>query len=140
NVFVTEDGRLALLDLGMITRLSSEIQDRLVSLMLALAEGRGDEGGAALLQVIESDGEVDRAAFTRRVNDLVGRFQEASLKDLDIGRVLVEATRAAVECGFFLRPEIGMIGQTLLKLDSVGRHLAPDFKTNEAIRKHALKV
>ncbi len=140
NVFVTEDGRLALLDLGMITRLSSDVQDRLVTLMLAVAEGRGDEAAAALLRLVESDEEVDRAAFTRRVNDLVGRFQEAHLKDLDIGRVLVEATRAAVECGFFLRPEIGMIGQTLLKLDSVGRHLAPDFKTNEAIRKHALRV
>jgi predicted unusual protein kinase regulating ubiquinone biosynthesis (AarF/ABC1/UbiB family) len=140
NVFVTEDGRLALLDLGMITRLSSDVQDRLVTLMLAVAEGRGDEAADALLRLIDSDGEADRAAFTRRVNDLVGRFQEAQLKDLDIGRVLVEATRAAVECGFVLRPEIGMIGQTLLKLDSVGRLLAPDFRTNEAIRKHALRV
>ena len=140
NVFVTDDGRIALLDLGMITRLAAPLQDRLVALMLAIAEGRGDEASSALLQLVDADEEVDRGAFTRRVNDIVGRFQEAQLQDLDIGRVLVEITRAAVDCGFFLPSEVGMIGQTLLKLDSVGRHLAPDFKTNEAIRKHALKV
>jgi predicted unusual protein kinase regulating ubiquinone biosynthesis (AarF/ABC1/UbiB family) len=139
---MTEDGLLALLDLGMVARLSSEMQDRLVGLLLAVAEGRGDEAASAVLQLATTDEEVevDRAGFTRRVNDIVGRFQEASLKDLDMGRVLVEITRSSIDAGFTLPPEIGMIGQTLLKLDAVGRHLAPDFKTNEAIRRHALQV
>jgi predicted unusual protein kinase regulating ubiquinone biosynthesis (AarF/ABC1/UbiB family) len=140
NVFITEDGRLALLDLGMVLRLSAPLQDRLISLLLALAEGRGDEAAEAVLQLVESDETVDRATFSRRVQDIVGRFQGAELQDLDLGRMLVEISRSAVDCGFFLAPEIGMIGQTMLKLDDVGRRLAPDFKAHEAIRKHALKV
>lgn len=140
NVFVTPQGRLALLDLGMIMRLSASLQDRLVALMLAIAEGRGDEASAAVLQLVEVDQTVDRGAFNRRLNDIVGRFQGAQLRDLDLGRVLVHISRAAVNCGFLLPAEIGMIGQTLLKLDAVGRHLAPEFQTDEAIRRHALQV
>ena len=140
NVFITDDGRLALLDLGMVLRLSAPLQDRLVSLLLAVAEGRGDEAADAVLQLVDSDESVDRATFTRRVQDLVGRFQGAELQDLDMGRILVEISRTAVDCGFFLPAEVGMIGQTMLKLDGVGRHLAPEFQTNEAIRKHALKI
>ena len=45
NVFVTEDGRLALLDLGMIIRFSPPMRDILIELMLAISEGRGDEAG-----------------------------------------------------------------------------------------------
>lgn len=140
NVFVTDDARLALLDLGMVSRITPAIQDRLVTLMLAIGEGRGDEAASAVLKLAESGETVDSEAFTRRTNDLVSRFQEASLKDLDMGRVLVDLSRSAFDCGFHLPSEISMVGQTLLKLDSVGRILAPEFKTNDAIRRHALKV
>lgn len=140
NVFVTEDCRLALLDLGMVSRITPQIQDKLVTLMLAIGEGRGDEAAAAVFKLVGADDTVDQERFTHRTNDLVGRFQQASLKDLDMGRVLVEMSRAAVDCGFHLPSEISMVGQTLLKLDSVGRLLAPEFKTNDAIRRHALKV
>ena len=43
NVFVTEDGFLALIDLGMIGRISPQMQDRLLKLLLAISEGRGEE-------------------------------------------------------------------------------------------------
>jgi predicted unusual protein kinase regulating ubiquinone biosynthesis (AarF/ABC1/UbiB family) len=43
NVFVTDDGRVALLDLGMVARLQGSMQDALLKLLLAVAEGQGDE-------------------------------------------------------------------------------------------------
>ena len=43
NVFVTDDGFLALIDLGMIGRISPQMQDRLLKLLLAISEGRGEE-------------------------------------------------------------------------------------------------
>jgi predicted unusual protein kinase regulating ubiquinone biosynthesis (AarF/ABC1/UbiB family) len=140
NVFITEDGYLALLDLGMVFRLTPRIQDRLIALLLAVGEGRGEEAAGAVLDLAEPDPEADKDSFVRRTNDIIGRYREASLKDLEMGRVLVEMSRSAVDCGLRLPPDIGMVGQTLLKLDSVGRHLAPDFQTNDAIRRHALKV
>src|SRR5688572_12055077 len=41
NVFITEDGRLALLDLGMVGRTAPGMQEKLLKLLLAVAEGRG---------------------------------------------------------------------------------------------------
>jgi ubiquinone biosynthesis protein len=140
NVFVTPEGNLALLDLGMVSRITPHVQDRLVALMLAIGEGRGDEAAAAVFQLVETDPAIDKTRFVRRTEDLVGRFQDAQLKDLDMGRVLVEMSRSAIDCGFHLPSEISMVGQTLLKLDCVGRMLAPEFKTNDAIRRHAMKV
>src|SRR5262249_51576666 len=43
NVFITDDARIALLDLGMVARLQSSMQETLLKLLLAVAEGRGDE-------------------------------------------------------------------------------------------------
>ena len=43
NVFLTDDGRIALLDLGMTARLGPALQDRLLKLLLAIAEGQSEK-------------------------------------------------------------------------------------------------
>ena len=44
NVLITEDGRLALLDLGMVARLEPTMQEQLLKLLLAVTEGQGAGG------------------------------------------------------------------------------------------------
>jgi len=140
NVFVTEDGRLALLDLGMVVRLPPGLQNRLATLILAIGEGRAEETADSLLDISETKDHIDRAALIRRLSDLIGRFHESPLKDLNMGRVLVEITRSSLDSGLRLPSEFSMVGQTLLKLDAVGRILAPEFDANEAIRSNALSL
>ena len=45
NVFMTDDGRIALIDLGMVGASSPTLQDKLLKLILAIAEGRGGRRG-----------------------------------------------------------------------------------------------
>jgi hypothetical protein len=45
---LTSDGRLALIDLGMVARVSPQLQDALVRLLLALSEGHGSEVAAVM--------------------------------------------------------------------------------------------
>src|ERR1041385_8746326 len=42
NVFLTDDDRIALLDLGMVGRVTRTFQDNLLRLLLAISEGRGE--------------------------------------------------------------------------------------------------
>jgi len=140
NVLVTDDNRLALIDLGMVIRLTPRLQDRMVALLLAIGETKGEEAARAVLSIADGQEGVDREAFSRSINNIVGKVKDSTLSELDMGRVLVDITRSAVDHGLRLPSEISMVGQALLKLDSVGRLLDPDFKTHEAIRTHALKV
>ena len=43
NVLVTDEGLLALIDLCLIGRLSPQMQERLLKLLLAISEGRGED-------------------------------------------------------------------------------------------------
>ena len=43
NIFLTDDGRVALLNLGMTGRVGSNMQENLLRLLLAMSEGNGDE-------------------------------------------------------------------------------------------------
>jgi predicted unusual protein kinase regulating ubiquinone biosynthesis (AarF/ABC1/UbiB family) len=103
-VFVTSDKKLALIDLGMVGRLSSPTQDRLLELLLAAAEGRGDETADVLIDLGQRRENFDEAALRRDVINLVNQFQQTSLADLQIGRMLLEVNQRAGCTGCGRRP------------------------------------
>src|SRR5918912_398540 len=140
NVFLTEDNRIALIDLGMIGRLSPRMQENLLQLLLAISEGRGDEPADLTIRMGQLKEDFDESPFTRHIADLVVQHQDASLSNIDAGRVVLEITRIAGERGFRLPPEFTMIAKTLLNLDQVVHTLDPDFDPNASIRSHATEI
>ena len=134
NVFLTDDGRIALLDLGMVSHLSPARQDQLLKLLLAVSEGNGDRAATLSLQIGEPQADIDQTSLRREVQDLVARYQDAPLGELQVGRVVMEISRAAGTYGIQLPAELTLLGKTLLNLDQVGRTLAPEFDVNAALR------
>lgn len=137
NVFITDDGRIALLDLGMVTRLTPGMQDKLLHLVLAISEGRGEDAAEFAIRIGEPREDFDRARFTRVVNDLVAMNRNAKVGTLEVGRIVLHITRGGAESGIAVPPELAVSGQALLKLDQVGRILHPDFDPNATVRKYA---
>jgi ubiquinone biosynthesis protein len=140
NVFLTDDGRLALLDLGMVSRLSPGRQDQLLKMLLAVSEGNGDRAAELARQIGDPREDFDEPALRRTVTDLVAAYRDAPLAELQVGRVMLEITRAAGQHGIRLPSELTMLGKTLLNLDQVGRTLAPDFDVNRALNEDAAEL
>jgi predicted unusual protein kinase regulating ubiquinone biosynthesis (AarF/ABC1/UbiB family) len=140
NVFLTDDGRIALLDLGMVARLTPRLQDLFLKLLLAISEGRGDDAANEAIALGEPKDNFDQAAFTRRIAELVARQQQASLDRIDAGRVVLAITQISGECNFRLPPEFTMVAKTLLNLDRVVWTLDTDFDPNLSIRRHAIGI
>jgi ubiquinone biosynthesis protein len=140
NVLLTRDGRLALIDLGMVTRVGPAMQDDLLRILLALADARGTEVAEVMARISEHRDDFDATVFRRRVDELVQRSQGVTLGELDAGRTVGELARLAGECG--LRPpvELTMLTKALLNLDQVAARLAPDFDPNAVIRAHVGEV
>ncbi len=136
NVLVTPDGRLVLLDIGMVARLAPAVRDKLVKLFLALADARPEEVTRIAITLGEALPEFDEVVFARAVADLVGRSADASLSDLDIGALVLQLTRKAGEAGLRMDPELVMLGKTLLNLDQVATTLDPAFEPREALKRH----
>ena len=140
NVFLTDDDRIALLDLGMVGHLPPNFQENLLRLLLAISEGRGDEAADISIKMGEAKAHFDKTDFIRRVADLVARNADATLERMDAGRIVLEITRISADCWFRLPPEFTMIAKTLLNLDQVVYTLAPDFNPNEVIKGEATNI
>jgi predicted unusual protein kinase regulating ubiquinone biosynthesis (AarF/ABC1/UbiB family) len=137
NVFLTDDGRIALIDLGMVARIVPRFQESLIQLLLAISEGKGDDAAEITIKMGEPKPGFDEKAFRRSVADLVLENQNAQIENLDAGRVVLRITQISGECCFRLPPEFTMIAKTLLNLDQVVHTLDPKFDPNFAIRNWA---
>jgi predicted unusual protein kinase regulating ubiquinone biosynthesis (AarF/ABC1/UbiB family) len=137
NVFLTDDNRVALIDLGQVARITPSMQEALLTLLMSVSEGRSEEAAATAMKIGERRPDFDEPGFRRRVADLVGQLQGVKVAQIQVGRVVMALTRVASECGIRVPAELTMLGKALLSLDEVGRALDPDFDPNEAIRRHA---
>jgi ubiquinone biosynthesis protein len=136
NLLVTEDGRLALLDLGMVARIDPAMQEHLLKLLLAVVEAKGREAADITLRIGVPLADLDEVRYRRQVADLVGSVQSLPGEQLQAGRVLISLTRLAADCGVRPPSELAMMGRALLHLDESSRVLAPDFNPNETVRRH----
>src|SRR5215212_6405609 len=140
NVFLTDDDRIALLDLGMVGRVTRTFQDNLLRLLLAISEGRGEMAAEAAIRMGEPKEGFDRSSFERRITDLVADHGDAVLSRNDAGKVTLEITRISADCWFRLPAEFTMIAKALLNLDRVVYALDPNFDPNVVIRDRANEI
>src|SRR6185369_11683003 len=140
NVFITDDDRIALLDLGMVGRVTRTFQDNLLRLLLAISEGRGEMAAEAAIRMGEPKEGFDRASFERRITDLVADNSDAVLSRMNAGRVTLDITRISADCWFRLPAEFTMIAKALLNLDRVVYSLDPNFDPNIIIRERANEI
>ena len=135
NVFITDEGQLALIDLGMIGRVSPQMQDKLLRLLIAVSEGRGEEAADVAVMLGEKLPEFNEPGFRRAIGQLVGRIGHQSLAEVQIGKVFLELQQLISEHHMRGPAELTMLGKTLLNLDEVARALEPNFDFNEAVRR-----
>jgi predicted unusual protein kinase regulating ubiquinone biosynthesis (AarF/ABC1/UbiB family) len=137
NVLLTPDHHIALIDVGMVGRLSAGAQEQLFKLLLALSEGRGDDAASVIIALGERRDDFDEAQVRRAIVDMVSRHERAAIKDVNVGRVVLEMARCGSQHGLKMAPELALLGKTLLNLDEIGRVLDPEFDVNASMRRNA---
>ena len=140
NVLLTPDGRLGLIDLGMVARVTPELRDRLVRLLLAVGERRGEEVARIAADMSEPMTDCDQRRFTADVADLVERRAGATIEELDAGKLVMDLTRACAAAGLRPPPELSMVGKALLNLDMVARILDPQVAPVEIVQSRAVEL
>jgi len=140
NVFLTDDNRIALLDLGMVSNIGSTFRENYLRLLLAISNGHGDEAAEISIKMGEPKPRFDESDFRHRVNDLVAEHADTALDRIDAGQVVLRIQRIAADTWFRLPPEFTMIAKTLMNLDRVVYILAPNFDPNAIIKEEATSL
>lgn len=140
NVFLTDQGRIALLDLGMVGHTAPVMQENLIKFLLAISDSDSDAVADLVIRTSEKDEEFNAAAFRRRIAQFVSRTRDQGLAQVKVGQSIMEVTQGAAENGLHVPGELTLLGKTLLQLDEIGRILAPEWDPNASVRRNVDEI
>jgi predicted unusual protein kinase regulating ubiquinone biosynthesis (AarF/ABC1/UbiB family) len=134
NVFLTDDGHIALIDLGMIGRIGPVLQENLLKLLIAVSEADSEQAGEIIIGISRTDENFNKEQFRRRMGQIIASSQNQSLEQLNVGKSLLDMSKTAIDNGLFVPSELTLLGKTLLQLDEIGKIIDPVFDPYEAFR------
>lgn len=137
NLFIFGDGRIGVIDFGIIGRLDPRGREMVADLLLNLVNGdyrRAARLYAELGDRIDPDNEPNIEAFSVALSKVWEPSRNRSLKDINVGELLLEGSRAGANSGIMLPQELLLLFKALLTLEAMGRTLDPDFDVSGVAR------
>ncbi|OKP98536.1 AarF/ABC1/UbiB kinase family protein [Paenibacillus sp. P46E] len=127
NVMRMDDGKLALIDFGMVGRLSEEMKDNLSALVIALMRKNTDSMVRAILRLGVIPEEADRLALHDDMDRLRESYYDIPFNQVSIGKALNDLFGIARRHRLVIPPDLAMLGKTMLTLEGVVGNLDPAF-------------
>lgn len=129
NVLVLGDKSdpvIGLIDLGMVGRLSPELRDKTVDMMIAAVREDYDGLADAMYAIGTPTRKVDIRAFRGRVAELGAKYLGRPLKEIDLSAMIRDIVRGATEFGLEIPPDFLLVGKALMTIESIGKQMDPD--------------
>jgi len=126
NLFFMRDGRVALIDFGMVGRVSPALREQVARLLYGLVFQQPQTVCDVLLDWTDG-AEVDEARLQSEIDAFVDQYRGVLLKDLRMGAMLGDVTGLLRRHGLMLPPDLALLIKALLTLEGLGRQLDPDF-------------
>lgn len=140
NVLLHPSGKLAMLDLGLVGRVPPIQRDKLLQLLMAICEGRGERTAEIALEIGEPGRDVDGHGFRQEISSLVMIHHGSSRERLLIGQVVMQIARVCGQHGISIPTEVTLIGKALVHLDQLGSVLCPDFNPTKSIQRRLSRL
>ena len=135
-----EELRIGLLDVGLVGRLSPELRDRAMDLLLAAAREDADALADAMLAIGRQRRRVDEPAFRRYVGRLAERHLGRPLSEIDASAILRDIVVGAMKFEIEVPSELTMLFRSIMTMEGVGKQIDPDLDILQVARPHLLRM
>ena len=140
NVLLTDDGRLALLDFGLLGRLDDDTRRTIGLLLLAIAQNRAEDVAALILSLSLTTLETDEPGFVHELRRKLPRYHWRPLSRIRAGESLADLQRMALVHGIRLPTSFALVGKTLSQADEIARALDPELDPIELLEQDSLEI
>lgn len=134
NLFYLTDGRVALLDCGMIGRLDPVTQKVLIELILAMVNLDAQRCAQLTLELSPSAININLARLETDYDRLLRKYYNLNLSEISFGELFYEVLEAARSNQVRLPANLGLCAKTLANLEGVARALDPEYNISEQIK------
>ncbi len=134
NIFYLSDGRVALLDCGMMGRLDPQTRTTLTEMVLAIVSSDAQRCAQLTLQLAEPLQAVDLAKLEHDYSRLLSRYYGLALKNFNTAVAFAEILEAGTRNHLRWPANIGLFAKSLANLEGVARQFYPQINLIAEIR------
>lgn len=140
NLLVLEGNRLALLDFGVVGRLTKPMQETLVMLCLAVALKDSDSVARLLYRVGVADARANLAGFRNDIEAILGQHLPTTLGEVDAQTLLRDLLDLAVKYRIRIPKEYALLSRASISMEGMLRSLYPEMNILEVALPYAKEL
>ena len=134
NVLILPDNVICLLDYGIVGRLDEGLKTFLSDILFAIVSRNMDEVVSLLLFAGDISDNLNVRALKRDLSNFIDSYYEIPLKDVEVGRMLMEFIEIVTLYNIRLQPDLMLLAKALVIIEGMGRNLDPGFDMVEHLR------
>jgi ubiquinone biosynthesis protein len=117
---------IGLIDLGMVGRLSPEMRDKTLNLMVAAVRQDSLAVADALYAVGTPTRKVDMRVYRAEASLLAEKYLGRPLKEIDLAAMISDLAWGATKFGIEIPADFLLVGKALMTMEGVGKEIDPD--------------
>ncbi|WP_414752384.1 ABC1 kinase family protein [Anabaena sp. CCY 9910] len=134
NIFYLSDGRVALLDCGMVGRLDPRTQQILTEMLLAIVDLDAGRCAQLTLQLADSAQPVILSRLESDYDRMLRKYYNVSLTEMNFSQIFYEILQIARNNKIRLPSNMGLYAKTIANLEGVAQTFNPEVNLFDEIQ------
>ncbi|MCZ6793482.1 MAG: AarF/UbiB family protein [Planctomycetota bacterium] len=140
NIILMDDGRVGLIDVGNVGRMTPEMMDELIVLLVALVRRDYPSLARWILRQGKPKTDVDPQALAMDLIDQLDPYYGLSLEEVRVGDLLSALFSMVMRYGISVPAQYVMVGRTFMTVEASIRRFAPHIDLLPEIQPYVAKV
>lgn len=128
------------IDLGLVGRLTTQMREKTIDLMIAAVQEDYRGIADALYEIGTPTRKIDRKAFDAEVARLADNYLGKQLSEIQISRLIQDLGGGATRYGLEIPPDFLLVGKALMTVEGVGKEIYPELDVFEEMKPYFMKL
>lgn len=134
NFFIDSQGRIGLIDFGMVGYVDHRLQDDLVRLILATVMEDADRMVDVVLDLGVARSRIDRSILRQDIQRLINKYSGRSLGEIELGAAIEDGLLIIRRHNLQLPSNLALLLKTGVMAEGLAARVSPEFEPLAALR------
>lgn len=134
NIFFQPNGHIAVLDLGMVGRMTPVQRDRFLAYWIAITRRQRERAFHHLIRMAESTARADLEGYRVAYDVSLDRFYDKDLSERSLAQTYLDIVVSGARYGVVFPAEMILQAKAVVTAEALDLVLAPDFRFSDEVR------
>jgi ubiquinone biosynthesis protein len=140
NILLMPDGKIGLLDFGMVVRMDEKTREDIEELLIAIVDQDATRLCSVVMRVGDVPAGLDETSLGIDLADFVAHYANQAVDRLELGSALAEMIEIMLQYRIVLPSPMSLLLKVLIMLEGTAKRLSPNFSLMEVLQPYQRKI